>query len=365
MKQLTCEMCGSTDLLKLGGIFVCQTCGTKYSVEEAKKMMVEGTVDVSGSTVTVDTSVELDNLYQIARRAKDDNNAENARKYYDMILLKDPTSWEAAFYVVYFKAMECKIAEIRSAAISVSNCEESVLKLIKNNVPEGEQATAVNEVMLRSCLIADMLANGAENYYNGISADIQDEYTQEFVDNTYAALNIMYTCGSKIDTIFNRQPKISRLAVKAWKGGVELHKQFLPNFANELEILSYVKKIGKYDPNYAKQYNMESLERKKIALETIITHLNKTISNTRTDSNSTLIVVGIIVFILSWIAANYVWKAHVGTYVGVVITGIGFAIKPSKSTIEFNKKKVAEAKKELEKVLAEKAEIEKKLEALK
>ena len=41
MKQLTCEMCGSTDLVKQDGIFVCQSCGCKYSVEEAKKMMIE------------------------------------------------------------------------------------------------------------------------------------------------------------------------------------------------------------------------------------------------------------------------------------------------------------------------------------
>lgn len=74
MKQLTCEMCGSTDLMKQDGVFVCQTCGTKYSVEEAKKMMVEGTVDVTGSTVKVDTSGELDNLYLLARRAKTNNN---------------------------------------------------------------------------------------------------------------------------------------------------------------------------------------------------------------------------------------------------------------------------------------------------
>ena len=38
MKALTCEMCGSTDLIKDGGVFVCQSCGTKYTVEEAKKM---------------------------------------------------------------------------------------------------------------------------------------------------------------------------------------------------------------------------------------------------------------------------------------------------------------------------------------
>ena len=39
MKKLTCEMCGSTDLLKSDGVFVCQSCGTKYSVEEAKNLL--------------------------------------------------------------------------------------------------------------------------------------------------------------------------------------------------------------------------------------------------------------------------------------------------------------------------------------
>lgn len=92
MKRLTCEMCGSTDLMKQDGVFVCQSCGTKYSIEEVKKMMVEGTVDVSGSTIKVDSTDELSNLYQLARRAKRENNAQNSAKYYDMILVKEPTS---------------------------------------------------------------------------------------------------------------------------------------------------------------------------------------------------------------------------------------------------------------------------------
>ena len=55
MKQLTCEMCGGVDLVKNEGLFVCQNCGTKYTVEEAKKMMIEGTVEVQG-TVKIDDS---------------------------------------------------------------------------------------------------------------------------------------------------------------------------------------------------------------------------------------------------------------------------------------------------------------------
>ena len=56
MKPLTCEMCGSTDVVREEDLYVCRHCGTKYTPEAAKKIMIEGPVDVSGSTVKVDTS---------------------------------------------------------------------------------------------------------------------------------------------------------------------------------------------------------------------------------------------------------------------------------------------------------------------
>ena len=77
MKQLTCEMCGSTELIKQDGFFVCQTCGTKYSVEEAKKMMIEGTVEVAG-TVRVDDTSKIDNYYTMADNAYDADNKQEA-----------------------------------------------------------------------------------------------------------------------------------------------------------------------------------------------------------------------------------------------------------------------------------------------
>jgi DNA-directed RNA polymerase subunit RPC12/RpoP len=41
MKQLVCEMCKSTDLIKKDGVFVCQNCGIKYSVDDVKNMMTD------------------------------------------------------------------------------------------------------------------------------------------------------------------------------------------------------------------------------------------------------------------------------------------------------------------------------------
>ena len=189
MKQLICEMCGSTDLIKQDGVFICQTCGTKYSVEEAKKMMVEGTVDVTGSTVKVDTSEELANLYQTARRARADNNGETAAKYYDMILVKDPTSWEAYFYTIYFKATECKVGEMKSAAVSITNSIDTVLMLIKEHVHDREQqVAAVKEVGEYCAVISNMIFDAAMKYWkkDKMEGMIERSWSSAVIMNTYA-----------------------------------------------------------------------------------------------------------------------------------------------------------------------------------
>lgn len=104
MKQLTCEMCGSTDLMKQDGVFVCQTCGMKYSIEEAKKMMIEGTVDVQG-TVKVDNSSFVEKYLQNARRAYDKEDWEEVEKYYNMVEQNSQSNIEAVFFSAYGKAI--------------------------------------------------------------------------------------------------------------------------------------------------------------------------------------------------------------------------------------------------------------------
>lgn len=104
MKQLTCEMCGGTDLIKQDGAFVCQNCGMKYSVEEAKKMMIEGTVDVQG-TVKVDNSAFVQKYLSNARRALDKEDWEEVEKYYNMVEQNVPFNIEAVFFSSFGKAM--------------------------------------------------------------------------------------------------------------------------------------------------------------------------------------------------------------------------------------------------------------------
>lgn len=94
MKQLTCEMCGSTDLLKQDGVFVCQSCGCKYSIEEAKKMMVEGTVEVQG-TVRVDNSGQIQHYLELSRNAYESANGQAAFEYANKALEVDSQNSQA------------------------------------------------------------------------------------------------------------------------------------------------------------------------------------------------------------------------------------------------------------------------------
>lgn len=90
MKRITCEMCGSTDLIKQDGVFVCQSCGTKYSVEEAKKMMMEVT-----GTVNVANVAQTENLLQLAKQSYDSKNYVKAEDFCNQVLAIDNINYEA------------------------------------------------------------------------------------------------------------------------------------------------------------------------------------------------------------------------------------------------------------------------------
>ncbi len=253
MKKLTCEMCGSTDLMKQEGVFVCQTCGCKYSVEEAKKMMVEGTVEVQG-TVKVDQSGELKNLYALARRARKEGNTANAQRYYEQILVKDPDNWEPNFYTVYYQAMNCKIAGIRTEAIRLNNNAKSVLALIQKQEGINKKAT-VDEVGSRLISASGALFEGYLRHFMGISVDIAHNYYAECKNTCMAAVEILYDYAALVADMFG--PEYERdISVPCWKAAMQWHEVLLPvlrKFKTDQEteqLRQTIRRVHLLDPTY-------------------------------------------------------------------------------------------------------------------
>ena len=88
MKAIKCELCGSTDVIKQEGLYVCQHCRTKYAPEEAKKLLVD-------SPIRIDNSGYIENYLEIAKQALAAGNGSEAESYCNKILEIDPGNTEA------------------------------------------------------------------------------------------------------------------------------------------------------------------------------------------------------------------------------------------------------------------------------
>ena len=179
MKQLVCEMCDGTAWTKQDGFFICQGCGMKYSVDEAKKLMVDveekGSEEVPAVEIAVQPSEsladrELKNLYQAAKNAMEVNDSEMALKHYERISVLDPNNWEAVFYPVILKTEKIKNGEIEIAAVSIGNCLKKVLQLIYGmDAPEEDKIKAVETVYLRCLETATWLTSASNGFRQSLT----------------------------------------------------------------------------------------------------------------------------------------------------------------------------------------------------
>lgn len=257
MKQLVCEMCGSKDLVKQDGMFVCQACGTKYSVEEAKKMMIEGTVDVQG-TVKVDTTDKLQNLYTLARRAKREENAESAAKYYNEIAVEDPDSWEANFYSTYYTVQQTTIGNIPVAAVQLCNCLQTAFELLCVDGADIDSVrTNIKMIYDDVSALSSSLFVAYTNFFLKFRSDVSTCVSYNAA--TFAITGILYNFGNLAEKYLSSNTEDIHFALDAWKKGLELRKIYFsktPVYTGnskasvEEEVNLYSSKIRKYDQTY-------------------------------------------------------------------------------------------------------------------
>lgn len=122
MKQIVCEMCGGTNLVKDGGLFVCQDCGCKYSLEEARKMMqdVPGGAPAAAPAAPANNQVQLENLLKLARSSFESKNYSQAEEFCNQVLALDSQHYEA--WKLKGQAINYQIGAKNQRIAEVYNC---------------------------------------------------------------------------------------------------------------------------------------------------------------------------------------------------------------------------------------------------
>lgn len=260
MTAIVCELCGSNDIQKQDGLYVCQHCGTKYSVEEARKLL---------GTVKIDNTERVDNLFRAARRAKKQGDNKNAEKYYSEILTHVPDNWEANYYSIQSKVSQCIIAEIRSAATLLSNATIASLRLIKDNIPDErtekgdltEQEAAVSEVA--SCTIETvmMLMNASISHYNEIDWGIQSRYKEEFLGRMDSCLDCLASLGQEILYSFPKRKVYRSITESAWKTVATMSDTLYERYGHEKKYRrqsdEYDQKLAQISPSHKQEEDRE------------------------------------------------------------------------------------------------------------
>lgn len=208
----------------------------------------------------------VQNLYQLARRARRTNDIRNAGRYYEEILLEDPNSWEAILYAAFYKIVDIKLTDLRMYALNMKNSIGLILSQIQNNVLEFSKLDKVLEEVT-GCIdkFSKIIYSEAERYRVMQSNDDGNKTLErigkekeELIATCYEATEMMYLLGDYIIYYFGDDKYFcTAYAVPAWHCGIIRHVELIKkmDFKDEKEaakqmILEYVEKIKKYDSSY-------------------------------------------------------------------------------------------------------------------
>lgn len=175
MKKFVCEMCSGNDLIKEGDYFVCQSCGTKFSPEDAKKMFVEGTVKIDNSDL-------ISNILIVAKTALKNFDYALAKDKFTELLNYSPNSAEYSFYRLYCDILISKISEFPSRYSSLSNAFENICNMLKTeDIPDEKKKKIYLDMFDSLC----DLHNTIDNMTNGNLEGQKNRYLLSSMSNMF------------------------------------------------------------------------------------------------------------------------------------------------------------------------------------
>ncbi len=223
MKAIVCEMCNSNNLLKENGVFMCQSCGTKYSVEEAKKLMVEiaGNVDVSGSTVKIDNTSNIENYLTLAENALSSKNYAEAEQYSNKIIEIDPGNYRA--WLIKGKAAGWQSTTINPRTEESTKCFINAVSLAPNDKRTAVSENAADELSKIAYAMIVLCCNQYKDFPSQSNAEAVKSVVENVVLKTWALCN---TFKVSFDLYLNDMAyRITNTATAVWNKEFNKYQQ--------------------------------------------------------------------------------------------------------------------------------------------
>lgn len=122
----------------------CPNCGANIETSENRQFVLCPYCDskLIQEKNTNDSSDYLSNLYTLAREARKGNDFVNAKRYYDIITIRDLNSWEANFYTAF-----CQTITEHANTDDFCNTIKTTFLLIRDYVYDtNEKVSAILDI---------------------------------------------------------------------------------------------------------------------------------------------------------------------------------------------------------------------------
>ena len=160
MKKIVCEMCGDSNLIKQDGLFVCQTCGCKYTLEEARKMMVEvdgaeapaastgaqTVAEITGAGLSTKDQQLIENYLSICENAQKSMDTVTTVEYSDKIIELDPNNYLAWKYRALACGWDSSLNNMKTGQVIAA--AKKAIEL----APEPEKADLAEQIFIQAKL---------------------------------------------------------------------------------------------------------------------------------------------------------------------------------------------------------------------
>lgn len=196
---------------------------------------------------------EISKYLKLARIAREEENTEDAKKYYDMVRIDDPENGEAKFFYAYYALYEGKNIEIPKRFSNLCTVLKSSIKMVKDSDCSKEEKNDILNAIFDNFIPTAWSLNV---YMNGKNSEtkVGDHYLKVF-DNAQIVsvckegMKTLKELGDYTASLFESSPEGMTLAVKAWKEYVALAQKWYA-YAPKGDAEAYASKIQEIEPSY-------------------------------------------------------------------------------------------------------------------
>lgn len=197
--------------------------------------------------------MEESKYLKLARQAREEDNAEDAKIYYNKVREEDPENGEAKFFAAYFAMQDGTNGELPRRFSNLCSSVVPAVRLIKNSQAKKAKQLKATELIVNAFVPETWAENKYMNKLNH-KDKVGDSYVQVFsytqIKNVCkAGMGTLRDLGDEIVKLYFKDAEATRIAVIAWKEYVSLSQTWY-SYAVKGDAELYAAKIKEFDPSY-------------------------------------------------------------------------------------------------------------------